>query len=213
MFCGEYGISKVQICTENAAVFLRKGNGGVEMKKKVANAVELILLIVSFIMLWLPLISLQYTDLLRPMPITASVIGITTRRMAYALFALYGINAFMCLLSVITKKEHRDGKLHAIMPIILFLYCATGPNTSVGEVHGDWIIVASSFPTYLFLALMLGVVAVGFIKRTALIAGVPVIEVKNTDTAAGELKKYKELLDTGAITQEEYDVKKTKLLK
>ena len=31
-------------------------------------------------------------------------------------------------------------------------------------------------------------------------------------SAADELKKYKELLDTGAITQEEYEAKKKELL-
>lgn len=34
----------------------------------------------------------------------------------------------------------------------------------------------------------------------------------NTVSSADELKKYKELLDTGAITQNEYDVKKKELL-
>jgi len=42
-------------------------------------------------------------------------------------------------------------------------------------------------------------------------------DVSKTDSSspastADELKKFKELLDTGAITQEEYDEKKKKLL-
>ena len=34
----------------------------------------------------------------------------------------------------------------------------------------------------------------------------------NSNNIADELKKFKELLDSGAITQEEYDEKKRKLL-
>jgi hypothetical protein len=36
--------------------------------------------------------------------------------------------------------------------------------------------------------------------------------VKPTPSSADEIKKFKELLDGGAITQEEYDAKKKQLL-
>lgn len=44
-------------------------------------------------------------------------------------------------------------------------------------------------------------------KKTA-----PVVVAASAPSSAGELKQYKELLDSGAISQEEYDAKKKQLL-
>lgn len=60
---------------------------------------------------------------------------------------------------------------------------------------------------------MIGAVIIGFAKRSTIIAGLPkAVEIKQESTKADELKKYKDLLDSGAITQEEYDAKKKELL-
>ena len=40
----------------------------------------------------------------------------------------------------------------------------------------------------------------------------PTTIIQNNDSAADELKKFKELLDMGVITQEEFDAKKKQLL-
>ena len=50
-------------------------------------------------------------------------------------------------------------------------------------------------------------------KRSTLITGLPKVKVVgNTTSNADELKKYKDLLDSGVITQEEFDEKKKQLL-
>ena len=63
-----------------------------------------------------------------------------------------------------------------------------------------------------FNGVMLAIVVVSFIKRSSAI--VPKAkEAHNVPVShADELKKYKELLDAGAITQEEFEAKKKQLL-
>lgn len=183
------------------------------MRKRIANGVELLLLLVSFVMLWLPLLQIQYVPLHREMPLEANVIGLAEKGFAYGIFGLYGITALMCLVSILAKPENRDGKMHVIMPVLLFLYCASGLHAEVGTVVGDWEIVASSFPTMIYLGLFLAILAISIAKRSTLIAGNPTVSAAPAAaTKADELKKYKELLDTGAITQEEFEAKKKELL-
>ena len=61
--------------------------------------------------------------------------------------------------------------------------------------------------------LMFVIIILGFVKRSKIIIGETTPATVNiTSTNADELKKYKNLLDSGAITQEEYDIKKKELL-
>ena len=198
------------------------------MKKKIANGLELILLIVSFILLWIPTLKVQYVVLLRELPLETYALALVEKGAAYGIIILYGINALMCLISIIVKPEHRDGKMHIIMPILLFLYNVSFLRVEIGTVAGKWEIVESNFPVPLFLGCMAGVFVISIVKRSTIIAGIPkveeirqkssttdeskVVEIRQKSSTADELKKYKELLDSGAITQEEYDVKKKQLL-
>ena len=95
--------------------------------------------------------------------------------------------------------------MHAILPILLFLFT-------------DWCLLATMKEASGFLllqGLMFAMVVVAFVKRSRAIAGEApeVVVVANPQsTSADELKKYKELLDTGVISQEEFDAKKKQLL-
>lgn len=55
-----------------------------------------------------------------------------------------------------------------------------------------------------------------FIKKSNFVvpkeAAVTQVTINNNSTSADELKKYKDLLDDGAITQEEFEAKKKELL-
>ena len=60
---------------------------------------------------------------------------------------------------------------------------------------------------------MFAIIILGFVKRSKIIVGETTPTTVNiASTNADELKKYKNLLDSGAITQEEYDIKKKELL-
>ena len=70
---------------------------------------------------------------------------------------------------------------------------------------------------WLFSGLLFAVIVVAFAKRSSLIAESKeaqqtVVNNIQETTNADELKKYKDLLDSGAITQEEFDAKKKELL-
>ena len=182
------------------------------MKKKLANIVEVVFILISYAMLWLPLVSVQYTKLMREMPISVSPMGLTQRITVYIITIICAINVIMCLFSIFTKKEYRDGKMHVFMPIVMFFYMASMNSFGVGEVIGEWTVVENRFPSIVLLVCMVCVIVISIVKRSPLIVGLPKIEVQNTVTNADELQKYKDLLDNGAITQEEFDEKKKQLL-
>ena len=73
---------------------------------------------------------------------------------------------------------------------------------------------------YASLAIFFVFIIICFVKRSRFIVGLsgeaPVVVQTETGHAAvsgaDELKKYKDLLDSGVITQEEFDAKKKQLL-
>ena len=182
------------------------------MKKKIANAVQLVLLIVSFIILNLKTIptssdsfrvsALQYIDL------TEYFVTLIP------MYALYILCAVMCIISIISKGIYKDGKAHCVVAILLFIITiynvlAYTPAFGINEKH--------YFPGALFAGLLFAVVIISFAKRSSVIAEsketqqTVVNNIQKTSNA-DELKKYKDLLDNGAITQEEFENKKKELL-
>lgn len=73
-------------------------------------------------------------------------------------------------------------------------------------------------PTFLYwlvLILLVAIVVIDFYKRTSRVKNAPVTiktNVVQANSNADELKKYKDLLDSGVITQEEFEAKKKQLL-
>ena len=115
---------------------------------------------------------------------------------------LWLISTVMCVVSIFSKTCNSDGKMHSAMPIINFVVTV-------------WCIlslpVIDSFFTVVIL--MFAIIILGFVKRSRLIVGdTSATTVSIPSTNADELKKYKDLLDSGAITQEEFDAKKKQLL-
>lgn len=183
------------------------------MKKRIANGLELVLLLVSFVIMWIPCISVQYVELIRELPLETNVLGLVPDGSKYMLLFLYAVNALLCVISILVKPEHRDGKLHVILPIMLIFFASPLIRAEVGEVIYGWEVVKSSFPSYLYWGCLFGAFVISIAKRSTIIAGLPNKEPKRAvGSNADELKKYKELLDSGVISQEEFDAKKKQLL-
>ena len=189
------------------------------MKKKIANAVQLVLLIASFIILNLRNITV-IGDSVWSEPYETSAINLIGRVtiMLVPMYVLFLLSAVMCIISIVTKSTYKDGKTHGVVAILLFIdtvYKIIACTS--GGIDGFTVISSEKFPGTLLIGLLFAVVVVAFAKRASFIA-----ESKETQqtvvnniqetTNADELKKYKDLLDNGAITQEEFDAKKKELL-
>ena len=189
------------------------------MKKRIANGIQLVLMFISFILLWIPCIKLQYIDLIRDMPVDTSMVDVMKYQgTLYSVFAIFAITAILCIISIIVKPEHKDGKIHVILSIVLFFFATMSIVKEGSAVGQEWMVAESNFPTYLYLGCIVGAVVVSIAKRSTIITGLPskkervVINNNQITTNADELKKYKDLLDNGTITQEEFNEKKKQLL-
>ena len=187
------------------------------MKNKVLNAIELGLHIAALILLFTMngtvivdrIVDVGYT------PVTERVsydvgffemLGVreNTLHLEFILLCvLWTISALMCLLSVVSKKTIKEGKMHAVLPLInLFLGFCTVGNFDYFKNNNGWY----------FLVVMFAIVILGFVKRSNLIIGTNQNTEPKIGSNADELQKFKQLLDSGAVTQEEFDAKKKRLL-
>ena len=187
------------------------------MKKKIANAVELLLLIVSVIIMCLDKITMvsegtwgtTYTTSLMDCISKYSLLSIP-------MYVLFGLCAVMCIISIVSKNTDKDGKAHIAVAILLFV---SATYNTISTTTGDEFI-SFDFPYMVLIAIWFAIVIIAIAKRSSLIAGSEnkttvqktVINNIKENTNADELKKYKDLLDSGAITQEEFDEKKKQLL-
>lgn len=185
------------------------------MKKKIANGIQLILLIVSFILLNLPTIT-RVTDASAFATYTTSVFGCIERYpiMLVPMCVLYILSAVMCIISIVSKSTYKDGKAHGAVAILLFIVSV---YNIIACTSDEMIIDSKDFPGVVFIGLLFAVIVVAFAKRSSFIAESKesqqtVVNNIQETTNADELKKYKDLLDSGAITQEEFENKKKELL-
>ena len=189
-------------------------------KKKSLNILELILQIIAIALLFVDgmfLISDNTTYSFSGVCSAANLIFFTL-----LFITLFGINAIICLVAAKSQSEDRDSILHTILPIInfiaLFFIGQTLMNTVVSEVS-NYVYVRSAEPLFFIeLFVLLAIIILSLVKRSSSV--VPkeqekpqqiINNIKETSNA-DELKKYKELLDSGVITQEEFDAKKKELL-
>lgn len=185
------------------------------MKKKIANAIELILLLVSFIILNIKNMTIIGNSVWSE-PYKVSAIDCMEKYTLaiVPMCAFYILCAIMCIVSIISKNQEKDGKIHGVLAIILFftvnwnlITCTSGDN-----------IIENDFPGAIFELVLFLVIVIAFAKRSPIIVGKQkdlqqtVINNMQEVSSADELKKYKELLDSGVITQEEFDEKKKQLL-
>ncbi len=185
------------------------------MKKRIVNALELILLACSLI-----LFNLKYFTTINPYegirtPQQMSIFELEAGSINHYIFLfLYAVCAIMCIVSICTSPKHRDGKMHGVVSALLFLMahyellCVSGRNAN----YPGWQVAEHNFPIAIFEVCMVGVLILGFFKQSSIIAGHPTVKTKADSSNADELKKYKGLLDSGAISQEEFDAKKKQLL-
>ncbi len=179
------------------------------MKKKIANTVQLVLLIASFVVL----ISENITN---PNTLSAITFLRDWTAILIPMYVLYILCAVMCIISIIAKSKYKDGKAHVAVPILLFIYTMFCFCCFESRVY-NCMLIESDFPIGLFAGLLFAVIVVAFAKRSSFIADSKesqqtVVNNIQKTTNADELKKYKDLLDRGAITQEEFENKKKELL-
>ena len=129
--------------------------------------------------------------------------------------AIIVINLLLTLFSVFRKSEHRDSKLHIGLPI-LFMIMYTFFNVFCIEIIGGprFTYYSGSTPLIPVMILMAIVLILSFVKRSKSFNPKETVVVEKVNQSdAEELKRYKELLDMGAITQDEFEAKKKELLK
>lgn len=188
------------------------------MKKKIANAVQLILLIVSFVILNLRTITVM-GDGIWSQPYDTSAINLIGRfpMMLAPMCVLFLLSAVMCIISIVSKNTYKDGKAHGAVAILLFIVTVFNLISCTQDGEDLYVVSSENFPGIILIGLLFAVVVVAFAKRSSFIAESKesqrtVVNNIQETTNADELKKYKDLLDSGAITQEEFENKKKELL-
>ena len=58
------------------------------MKKRIANGLELVLLLVTFILLWLPTLEVHYVKVSSPLLVTTFALGLVRRGNVYTIIFL-----------------------------------------------------------------------------------------------------------------------------
>ncbi len=128
--------------------------------------------------------------------------------------ALIVICLALAIFSVIRKSTHRDSMLHIVVPILAVIIYALF-NSLFIKVSGGPVFTVYSGTTPLapVSIIMLIVIILSFVKRSKSFNPETKVTVEvASKSEADELKKFKELLDAGVITQEEFDTKKKELL-
>ena len=120
----------------------------------------------------------------------------------------------LAIFSVIRKSTHRDSMLHIVLPILAVIFYALFTSLFIEVAGGTLFTVYSGTnPMAPVSIIMLIVIILSFVKRSKSFNPQPIVAVEVANKSeADELKKFKELLDTGVITQEEFDAKKKELL-
>lgn len=188
------------------------------MKKKIANAVQLVLLIISFVLLHLDNITVM-GDGVWSQPYETSAADLIGRFSFFSIpmYVLFLLSAVMCIISIISKSTYKDGKAHGAVAILLLIITVFTLVTCTSDGEDLYIVSSENFPGVIIIGLLFAAVVVAFAKRSSFIADSKetqqtVVNNIQETTNADELKKYKDLLDNGAITQEEFDAKKKELL-
>ena len=139
------------------------------------------------------------------------------------LLATFALGTILYTLQFIAKDEKRNWKptiIISIIEIVFFAICSLLIETNDWS-HSDYEFRYSLqilFFVMLFVLAALIVISIfGYIKasKNGIIEETPKIykaEIVKETSQADELKKYKDLLDSGIITQEEFDAKKKQLL-
>ena len=125
----------------------------------------------------------------------------------------------MCLISALRNNSNRDGVSHTVISflsliVVGWVIVMMGLMTERAEAF--CVITANGLSVKIIFILLGASVVCNMLKRSSLIAPKVkkqiAVPYKEPASHADELKKYKELLDSGVISQEEFDAKKKQLL-
>lgn len=182
-------------------------------KKKLVNLIELIvqalLLVSTFAIQSIEIVSHSYNSTtVSKMSVVGYAVISGAMFLVFIPIIIMFVNTVLCSVSVFGNSTDKDGKIHIALPIANLIY-------------GLWIInaisadVNSAYKAFWIICLII-ISVLAILKRTSFVIPkedntsqqVIIQETSNAD----ELKKYKDLLDSGVITQEEFDEKKKQLL-
>lgn len=209
------------------------------MTKKNLNVVELILQSLAALLLFFPRMYCSEIWRIIPPPsvrtyqeynsffdvANSSYNGnILPQILGYFMVGLMLVNIAILILTIFesSKISKVGNKAHVIIPIlivaffIIFTVAQDVIESNLGQSELKYTFVFSPETLfYIEMFFLLCVVLVASMKCSKKIEEQP-IRVKavscNEESRADELKKYKDLLDSGVITQEEFDTKKKQLL-
>ena len=196
------------------------------MTKRTLNLIELILQAIACLLLFLP--GMYYWEhwekeffggyrlVVRLSISFFHAAGNTATFLGYLIAGLMFANVIILLFVIFGSSQMSKGKniVHITIPfltvalLILFSVIANAMDD-----YGYCAPVNSLF--YFEMFLLLAVVVVSFMKCSQKIKEQPInvkVVSRDAESQADELKKFKELLDSGIITQEEFDAKKKQLL-
>ena len=131
-------------------------------------------------------------------------------------FLIVGI--IMCIISALHNDARKDGISHIIISILALFFAGVSSTEIEGVlIHAEgWVETTVNMATQTLLIIFLGLAIVcNMVKRSNLLNPKVASDKASDATAyspADEIKKYKELLDMGVISQEEFEAKKKQLL-
>ena len=184
-------------------------------KKRVINIIELIiqgfLLISIFSVQSIEIVSHSYNSTTTTKTSLIGYAAINGMNFLYLIpIALMLLNTILCLVSIFGNSSDKDGKVHIGIPIANLIYSFWFINAISDYIN-------ATYKTFWIICLIL-ITILAILKRTSLV--VPKVEAQpqqiinniQKTSNADELKKFKDLLDNGVITEKEFDEKKKELL-
>lgn len=195
-------------------------------KKRLVNLVEfLVHIVVLVLMMTIDYVSIKFNEYdwpnqyIEPGNYTyfeyADIVGQFIMHIFTVMVAISGI---ICLISAISKNEKKDGIIHTVVAIINFLIGGFLCWSTGVDIRGYYTTPTQPF-TYVIPVLFGVIILLSFIKRSNYISPTKkqsveadINNLNDINSSADELKKYRDLLDNGVITQEEFDAKKKQLL-
>ena len=187
------------------------------MKKKIFNIIELLLQTFAIVLLFISGAYVCYKNC----GLTYSLFEYYSTPWKIIVLTLFASNLILCLVSIIKNSTSKDSAWHVSLPIINVIISfpwsrGISHDCTPYKLDIEAFSIGTTFLILLFILVV--IIFVSFIKRSNSV--VPKKEIQpqqvinnvQETSNADELKKYKDLLDSGVITQEEFDQKKKQLL-
>lgn len=129
------------------------------------------------------------------------------------------LGSVMCFISALRNNSNRDGVSHTIvsfLSLVVVGWVIVMMGLMCDRAESFCVITANGLTVKVIFILLGAAVVCNMLKRSSFITPKVnkeiVVQHNEPASHADEIKKYKDLLDMGAITQEEFDEKKKQLL-